>query len=171
MIVSRFTSISVLQIPHKHVCKPISCHMKPSIDWLLLFRASIPLGTVLLFCQEPAHVWGLSGQHLGSGETTQEENRFFCLAAFTYKHTLIPNTGLVSQQSEAGFLPQSWVSLRLPPSTLYGLAKAASILHVCYTNIWHKTLIDREIPGNPSGMGLAIKSPLHQWWRTVPSVL
>lgn len=111
----------MLLVPHRPVA---------STDWLLLCR---PLGVVLLFCQELTRVWGLSGRCLG--ETTQVENGSFCLAAFPCKQRPVPNAGLVLQRDEAGFLPRSWVSPVLPVSTVYRLAKAAFIMHMCYTNI------------------------------------
>jgi len=108
-----------------------------SSNWLLLFRPSNPLGAVLLFCQEPPHVRGLSGQRLGSRETTQVENGSFCLAASTYKQTAVPNAGLVLRRGKAGFLPRTWVSPVLPASPLYQLAKLLLLarVHVCYANI------------------------------------
>ena len=139
-----------------------------STDWLLLFRPSIPLGAVLLFLQELARVWGLSGQCLGSEETTQVENGSFCLAASTYKQTPVPNAGLVLWRGEAGFLPWSWVSLMLLASTPYRLAKAAFNVHVCYTNraigINHGHAVNRqgdscESPRNEVGD----QRPLHRW--------
>lgn len=139
-----------------------------STDWLLLFRPSIPLGAVLLFCRELVHVWGLSGQCLGSGETTEVENGSFCLAAFTYKQTPVPNAGLVSQRGEAGFLPQSWVSPVLPASTPYQLAKAAFIAPVCYTNISiginHGPVVNRQGDSWESlKNGVGNQRPLDRW--------